>query len=549
MNKVNQIIFYTMGIPYGLLAGSLLVCYVLWRIIFSSGPRLPKDLPVIGARKDDWFPFLQATLRNSLDVRRAALDGYKKYPDQAAILPVAGPGGASFIILPASETQFVSEQPDSVLNLREVIKEGLLYRYTVADNFIVSNAAHQHLITTTLTNQIGNLLSALNEETAFCFEKLWGTDTKNYRDVVVWNTLGQVVGQVTNRAFVGLPYCRNPALLNAGLGFARFLPLSARLLSFVWEPLRPLASPLLTLPNRFYERRFTNILLPEIEQRLQDHISKLEGKGDSSKKNDFLQWSLEQAISSNDPRMWKPKTLAGRILLLNLVSIHTSSLTVTNLVLDLIASKAEVLDELRTEITSVLAETQGVWTKSSMYKMEKLDSVFRESARLNTLTAVALRRVVTAKDGLTTPSGVHIPMGNFVAVPSLAVLTDAKKHPSPETFVPFRFWDLRRDVNTGERLPDHVERSRISFAATSNDYLAFGNGRQACPGRFFAAAELKLMLAYILLHYDFEMLSQRPADSWVGILRIPSPSAKVRVKRRRPEDIPEFRFPTQDVLW
>lgn len=231
------------------------------------------------------------------------------------------------------------------------------------------------------------------------------------------------------------------------------------------------------------------------------------------------------------------------------MSIHTSSLTVTNLVLDLISSKAETLDELRSEITSVLAETQGVWTKTAMYKMEKLDSVFRESARLNTLTAVALRRMVVAKDGLTTPSGVHIPCGNYCAVPSLAVLTDGKKYSWPESFDPFRFVDLRREVNSGERLPDHVERSRMSFPATSNDYLAFGNGRQACPGRFFAAAELKLMLAYVLLHYDFEMLPKRPSDTWVGILRIPSPSAKIRVKRTKPLEVPVFRFPTHDVNW
>lgn len=184
-----------------------------------------------------------------------------------------------------------------------------------------------------------------------------------------------------------------------------------------------------------------------------------------------------------------------------------------------------------------------------MYKMVKLDSAFRESARLNTLTSVALRRVVVAKDGITTPSGVHIPRGNFCAVPSLAVLTDSTKYPSPESFNPFRFVDLRQDVNTGERLPDHVERARLSFPATSNDYLAFGNGRQACPGRFFAATELKLMLAYILLHYDFQMLSERPTDSWVGILRIPSTSASIKVKRRKPADTPVFRFPTKDTNW
>ncbi|KAJ4390619.1 hypothetical protein N0V93_004215 [Gnomoniopsis smithogilvyi] len=541
-----------MEYPSGIIwAGVFFVFFIVPTLFLNSGPRLPKGLPIIGARKGEWFPFLRATLRNSLDVRQAALDGYKQYPDQAAILPVAGPGGGSFVVLPASETQFVTDQPTDVLNLRAVIIKGLLYRFTVGDQFIVSNAAHQHIITTTLTNQIGNLLSALNDETVFCFEDIWGTDTENFRDVGVWDTLGRVVGGVTNRAFVGLPYSRDPALLSAGLNYARSLPLSARFLSFVWEPLRPFVSPLFTLPNRLFERRFTKILMPEIHRRLQHRLEHTKHSGEKyvAEKNDFLQWSIEQAIASGDPRMWNPRTLAGRILLLNLVSIHTSSLTVTNLVLDLMSSKVEVLDEIRDEITSVLAETQGVWTKTAMYKMIKLDSAFRESSRLNTLTAVALRRVVVAEDGLTTPSGVHIPCGNLCAVPSLAVLTDSDKYPSPDVFDPFRFVDLREKVNTGERLPDHMERARMSFPATSNDYLAWGNGRQACPGRFFAAAELKLMLAYVLLHYDFEMLPKRSPDSWVGILRIPSPSAKVRVRRRKPENIPVFRFPTHDVDW
>ena len=539
-----------METSYGMVAGVLLLCYIVWRISSHSGPNLPKGLPIIGARKGDWFPLWQATLRNSLNITKAVLDGYKQYPTQAAILPVAGPGGASFVLLPASEIQFATEQPDSVLSLRSVIYRGLLYEYTVADKFITTHGGHQLLAATTLTHQIGNLLSALNDETAFNFEQAWGTDTETFRDVGVWETIGRTMGGVTNRAFVGLPYCRNPALLSAGLNFARCLPLSIALLTYVWEPLRPLAAPLFTLPNRFFERRFTNILLPEVERRLRhrfDHVN-----DDTEKyvadKNDFLQWCIEQAIASGDPRMWKPRSLAGRILLLNLVSIHTSSLTATNVVLDLMSSNAETLDELRNEITSVLAETQGVWTKTAMYKMEKLDSVFRESARLNAAAAVSLQRVVVAKDGVTTPSGVHIPSGNLTAAPSIAVLLDARKYALPESFDPFRFVHLRREVNSGEGLPDHVERSRLSFPSTNNDYLVFGNGRQACPGRFFAAAELKLMLAYVLLHYDFEILPKRPSEMWLGILRIPPHTAKIRVKRRKPSEIPVFRFPTHDVV-
>ena len=35
--------------------------------------------------------------------------------------------------------------------------------------------------------------------------------------------------------------------------------------------------------------------------------------------------------------------------------------------------------------------------------------------------------------------------------------------------------------------------------------MGFGYGRHACPGRFFAAAEIKLLLARILLDYEVKM--------------------------------------------
>ena len=216
-----------------------------------------------------------------------------------------------------------------------------------------------------------------------------------------------------------------------------------------------------------------------------------------------------------------------------LVSIHTSSLTFTNFILDLVSSKPEYIEELRTEVADVLNECGGVWTKAALARMVKLDSVFRESARLNTSVAEGLRRKVVAKDGLTPPSGVQIPYGNICAVPSLAVLTDDKVYPDAGTFRPFRFVEQRRDIDTGDRRKDHVTSARLTFPATSNDYLAFGNGRQACPGRFFAASELKLMLAYVLMNYDLEMLDTRPPGRWIGVLRMPATDATIRVRRRK----------------
>ena len=78
-----------------------------------------------------------------------------------------------------------------------------------------------------------------------------------------------------------------------------------------------------------------------------------------------------------------------------------------------------------------------------------------------------------------------------------------------------------------------VERANKAFPTTSNEYLAFGHGRNACPGRFFAASELKLILAYALFNYDIKVTpGRRPKNKWIGQNRIPPFEATIRIKRR-----------------
>lgn len=71
-----------------------------------------------------------------------------------------------------------------------------------------------------------------------------------------------------------------------------------------------------------------------------------------------------------------------------------------------------------------------------------------------------------------------------------------------------------------------------SLVTTSDTYLAFGHGRHACPGRFFAAQEMKLMLAYVLQNYDIEKLKEKPPSTMLMGTNVPNEKAKIRVKRR-----------------
>jgi len=494
--------------------------------LFFAGPKLPK-LPILGAKEGDWFPFYQATWRNTFNFKAAVQSADQEYRDQAVLMPVIV--APNMVLLPRSETQWVTDQPDSILDMHTQAMDALQIDYTTTDPSLVHNPVHHKLITTTLTNQIGNLVPDVAEETAWGFEKHWGSPA-DYQEVCVYDTMRKIVGSVTNRVFVGKPKCRDPALLVEGMGYAQDVPLTSTVLRMVWKPIRPVVALFLTLPIRFRTRRFEKILMPEIEKRLADYDARQrdpEKKSHVPEPNDFLQWTIKQAKDSGDPYLWKPTTLAGRILLLNFAAIHTSSFTITSAILELAASEQECIDELRAEIEGVLAEHGGEWNKRALAKMQKLDSVMRESARLNSFVTIGLSRAVVAKEGIVTPSGVKIPCGVTVNVPSYPVFQDNDIYPDAQEFKPFRFAEQRSDESV-----DYVKRAAKAFATTGTDYLAFGHGRNACPGRFFAANELKLMLAHLVLSYDIELGGSRPRNSWFGLNRVPPLQATIRIKKR-----------------
>ncbi|KAK4169706.1 cytochrome P450 [Cladorrhinum sp. PSN259] len=497
--------------------------------LFFTGTKLP-NIPIVGAKDTDWFPAFQAKWRNTLDFKHAVRTVDARYYDTPVRLPILGV--PSLIIVPRSDISWVNEQPDTVISMHAMAIENLQTEYTSPDPYLVENPVHHHLITTTLTNQIGNLIPDVVDEISWGFEQQWGTD-QEWSDVCVYETLIKIVSAVTNRVFVGKPLCRNPEYLKLGVAYAQSMPVTANVLRAIWLPIRPLAALLLTLPIRRTTLAWNKLIFPEIKQRLAEWDSNQRDpekkKGVSAEKNDFLQWSIAQAKESGDPYMWKPATLAGRILLINFAAIHTSSFSITSAILDLAYGKKEYIDELREEISTVLAEFGGEWNKRALVKMIKLDSTMRESQRLNSFVTVGLMRVVVAKDGVTTRSGLKLPNGVFIAVPAYVVLNDEKVYSDAAEFKPFRFADERKDESV-----DYIKRAGKAWATTSNDYLAFGHGRNACPGRFFAANEIKLMLAHILMNYDIEPTEEvKPASSWYSISRVPPMKAKIRIRRRQ----------------
>ncbi|KAI0147392.1 cytochrome P450 [Xylariaceae sp. FL1272] len=511
VNQYSRFAFNINGeswtIPVGLVIVAALPLSALLR-----PPKL-RDLPIVGAEVGEWFPLQRAKWRNYKNMKEALETAYHQHSDRACVLPIAG--AQNFVHLPKKELQWFLRQPDSDISVTGQIIDGFQFDYTLTDPRLVHEPIHMSVVSGPLTKEIGILIPEIADEVRHVVDEAWGTNVNSFSDVGVYETIRHIICQATNRVFIGAPLCRNRDLLDAINSFTMDIPVAATLLHYFPRIIRPLVAPLITLPNRIHTNRALKYLSPEINRRLNANVAK-------ESPNDFLQWSINQGKLQKDPYFARVNTLGGRILINNFTSIHASSFIMTHTLLDLAASNRQYIDELRDEITSVLAEHDGKWTKSGLAAMVKVDSTIREAQRLNTFILTATNRKVVNPNGIITPSGAHIPYGTMVCGPAFSVFHDPSIYPDPETFKPFRFIGSESDASP-----------RQDLTKTSVDYTPWGHGRHACVGRYFASTTLKIILAYIILSYDFAPLEKRPPNTWLGANRLPPMEATIGIKRRK----------------
>lgn len=138
---------------------------------------------------------------------------------------------------------------------------------------------------------------------------------------------------------------------------------------------------------------------------------------------------------------------------------------------------------------------------------------------------MAFNRVV--RTPLTLSDGVHLPVGTHFSVASHSILHDPANLPGstgPEVFDGFRYSRLREETGMS---------NKFQFVMTDKDNLHFGHGIFACPGRFFAGVQIKLILAHLLLNYDFQYPQgqSRPRNICADENIYPDPKARVLMRK------------------
>ncbi|KAF8211729.1 cytochrome P450 [Mycena galopus ATCC 62051] len=368
-----------------------------------------------------------------------------------------------------------------------------------------------------LTRNLGRCFPQILDEIVHAFDSVLALeDNSDWKLLQVMPTAMQIVARTSNRIFVGLPLCREQKYLDLILNYTTTVFTRGTIIGLLPAFLKPILGPLISTRKSsiHYALKF---LGPMIDERLRKEDEC--GSDWPGRPSDLISWLID--VAEGEERTAPALTL--RVLATNMAAIHNTSMTLTSALFDL-TTHPEYIQPLREEAERVIAE-QG-WSKAALGSMHKIDSFIRESQRLTGTAPVQMPRKVLSKNGFTFSDGSTIPYGAFLTVSSIPVQYDPANYDRPTVFDGFRFSRMREESEGGT-----FTRHMVS---TSTDHLVFGHGRHACPGRFFAATQIKAMLAYILIHYDVrsETAGVRPPEQCWGLLRWPNPWGKIFIRKR-----------------
>ena len=207
---------------------------------------------------------------------------------------------------------------------------------------------------------------------------------------------------------------------------------------------------------------------------------------------------------------------------------------------------------LKEEMECVLDKSGGRWTLESMREMKKMDSFIKETLRYNGhLTGKFISLMILIAKGrnkeertenvffflqtatfqrkalrpIALSDGTSIPPGTYTFSPAHAINFDPTIYANPQTFDGMRFYNLRRSSP-----PENEKRHQLTSVTKTE--MQFGGGRHACPGRWFASHQIKMVLAAVIGRFEVRLKDGegRPESIVFQTNQLPDPKAEILFK-------------------
>ncbi|KAL8367125.1 hypothetical protein RB595_008885 [Gaeumannomyces hyphopodioides] len=488
------------------------------------------------------FPFAGEGLHSEQKRREAYLtntksvymEGYRKFRD--TVFKITTSTNKDVVVVPIKFLDELKKLPDDVLSFEGAIEEIMVSDYT---NLITGDQTIPHVIKATLTPALAKLNPILTEEVARAVRSEVPA-CPDWTEVNIYQKLLRIVAIVSGRIFLGPELCHDEGYIEAAINYTVELFGARTALVQIKPWLRPFRAPFLPEVRqlRVREEKFNAVIQPIVRARREAE------RNDPGyvKPDDMLQWTLDgkaKDVAKGAAAEMTDRQLAKLQLSLSLAAIHTTSMMVTNAFYDL-AANPDVIAELREECSTALAASGGVFSSPALQSLKKLDSCLKETLRVNPPGFASFTRKVLKP--ITLSNGQLIPAGVTLEVAAYPQSRDPEPYPEPERWDGLRFYRLREagedfNAKSAGRQGSAVEaNAHNQFVSVSHRSLVFGYGRHACPGRFFAANEIKMIVARCLLEYDIKLpegVTQRfPNFEFAGAI-VPDPTKTLLFREAR----------------
>ncbi|KZO94422.1 cytochrome P450 [Calocera viscosa TUFC12733] len=476
-----------------------------------TNERSKTNAPVVGSSLLGGY---WTAARATLGLKHYLEEGYPKYKNGAFQVPAVR---AWVTYVQGDLLTDVRKAKDDTLSFDEEMNHAAELSYTLGNAMRFGRKAwHIEVLRKQLTPSLAGIFPDVLEEVRFAYEKeLKLPEDGEWKELVAYEAILRSVCRTVTRMFVGTSLCRNEGYLEISREFATTVIKAGFMISAFPNMMKSWVSEWLSpAPDAIAKFLPYTEALVRVREQLKEKYG--EEEWEVRKPNDLLQWFLD-APGGPGP---DPNALNITLLGMNFAAIHSSSMTMTHTFYYL-AAHPEYATELREEVDERTKE-HG-WTRESLDQMHKIDSFVKESMRLTPILVSSVGRramkSITLSDGTSLPKGAHIYANLWGTQHDPALWSD------PETFDPWRF---SRASAAGEGGAKNL------FTTPTPEFLFWGYGEHICPGRFFAAQSIKLMLAHIVTSYDVKLRDGegRPANTFFSNACVPDQKAKVLFRRR-----------------
>ncbi|MCJ1356768.1 MAG: hypothetical protein MMC33_006764 [Icmadophila ericetorum] len=401
----------------------------------------------------------------------------------------------------------LDDAPDNALSLNAAAKHMLQPLYTMNgfnwfDRRGTEGVGFVRTLRTLLTNNLPQLLPDLTVLTRTRFAEL-----RSQRSVVIngaahspiYPMMMDIVVLLNAYSLFGKDLASNEQWKASALAYVEETLLNAEVVKLMPKFLAPLVGGVLSRRLNAHKSFFQS-LTPVAEERCRERDREMLGHA-VPKHSDCISWIIATA-----PRQkpWSAERVIYELMAIWFGSVHILSTTIVFVIHDL-CLHPEYVEPLRNEIEAQYAEFERTGRGLLL-----LDSFIKESSRLSPVESMSVRRCALQPFALS--DGTKLEVGDWACAPSGAINCSAEHYPEPLKFNGFRFADP--SVFPDERSSVSQQPKPSKLTDVDNSFLMWGTGRMACPGRYYASAFMKVVVAQIIINYDLALV-EPDAPRWV----------------------------------